>query len=539
MPSSGPIDLAERPSAAPAEGPGAADRGPDPEAEARERAGVVASVAAAASVFLLIQLYAIGRRAPIGHDESVYLLRARYYAGNTSGGGGGGYWTSYRAPGVPGIMSIPMRIVGESVSVSRAVIALFGVATVVLTAFVAGRLGGARAAIVAPWVIVVTAAFTSYSHIVLLDVPGAFCGMLAGALLLVSIRDGEVGWWPALLIPMVLMGGTYVRYGTVTNAGAILAAIVIAKADLLLASAQRWRNVLRLGVVAALAGAATYVVLMYPQLSGARYAPYVAQRSFRDAKGLSPWASYGDLADLVWPNGSRADEAFSWFTLALVAVGVVLTVVGAVRGRRRRAAIVGGVSMIAWIIGLNVGLGQLFGNYLGLGVPFLALLVAPGYAYVFDVAARRRFGRSIALGSACVVAVIGSVSVLSATTDRVDALGKLEVFRAAGSTLNSIAPDQDCAIFSSYVQVAWYSDCIIRVWAEAEPGDYFVGGPDDLGAFPRGSTDEAHVYFVLVENGKRQPVGAELEQFVDESEHVFTIEGRTPVEVRRALATDG
>ncbi len=542
MPSHGPPDLVDRPSAgAPSEEIESlvADPEPSDDRDAFERSSAFASVAVAAAVFLLIQLYAIGRRAPLGHDESVYLLRARYYAGNTPPGGAAGYWTSYRAPGLPGILSVPMRIVGESVSVSRLVVALFGVGTVVLTAFVAGRLGGPRAAIVAPWAVVVAAAFTSYSHVVLLDVPGAFFGVLAGAVMLASIRDDEVRWWPALLIPVIVMAGTYVRYGTITNIGAILVAIVIARADVLLRTARRWRNIVRIGAVAALSGVTAYLVLMVPAFTGARDAPYEAQRAFRDAKGLSPWASYGDLADLVWPNGSRADEVFNWFTLALMAIGAVLTVVALVRGSRRRAAIVGLLSTALWVIGLNIGLGQLFGNYLGLGVPFLALLVAPGYAYALDVASTQQIGRTAALAVGALAVVIGSASVVTATSDRVDELERQEVLRATGAQINAISSDQQCAVISSYLQVAWYADCLLRVWGGLEPGNYLIDEVGDRGAFPRDSVDPGQIHLVLAENGKRQPSGEALDRYLADSELSFTIEGRPNIDVRRVVAPDG
>ncbi len=525
-----PLPDAESADVEPADGdlrPGAPD--------ATDWRNAIASTAIAVAVFLIVQGYEIWRRAPIGHDESVYLLRARYYAGNATEGGGTGYWASYRAPGVPAILSVPMRIVGESVSVSRGVIALFGAGTVVLTAYIAGRIGGVRAAIVAPWVILITAAFTSYSHLLLLDVPGAFCGVLAGAIMVRAIDGNTVRWWPLLAIAPVVMGGTYVRYGTITNVGAILVAIVIAHADRLLQAGHRIRNIVRLGTVAALSGVGAYLVLMRPSFTGARAAPYKAQKAFRDAKGLSLWDSYGDFGDLVWPNGSRGDEAFSWFTLTIVVVGIVLALVAAVRGARVRLVLVGLISLVLWIVGLNFGLGEVFGNYLGLGVPFLALLVAGGYAWLADAASSRSAVRPMVLIVGGLIAVIGTAASLSAASKRVDNLASLEVYRAAGAELNSQAPDQRCAIFSSYLQVAWYSDCSLRVWRQAVPGEYFVERSNDLGAFPEGAIDSDQVYLVLVDRGKRQPVDDLLTTFQEQSETVIMVDSQRPIDIRRVF----
>ncbi len=486
------------------------DRGDD------GRWSVVASAGTAATVFLIIQFYEIARRAPIGHDEAIYLLRARQFARGAGEGSGLGYWASYRAPGLSMILSVPMRVFGESVSLSRAVVALFGAGTVVLTAMLALRLGDRRAAVVAPWVVLIAGPITSYAHLLLLDVPGAFFGTLAGVLLAYSIRDGEVAWWPALSIPVVITIGTFVRFGMVTNAGAILAAIVIANARPLWRATVRTANLVRVATVAALSGVGALLVLLVPGVTGSNEAPYLAQRAFRDAKGLSLWASYGDFADLVWPNGSRRDEAFTWFTLALIVIGIVLTVGFAIAGRRRLLAVTGALSTVFIVVGLNFGLGQMFGNYLGLTIPFLALLVAPGYAGLFDLAAGRERRRRTVFVAGALVAVLGAASVFDTASGRVDGLSGLEVYRATGSALDRSAPD-GCGVVASYVQVAYYGDCALitytPIWSPEAGSELRTSvSPSD---FPDATVVPDQLFAVLARNGKRQPRDEALDAFLD------------------------
>ncbi len=518
----------------------------DPTDEAHHDGGdarpwsVIASATTAAVVFLTIQLYEIGRRAPIGHDEAIYLLRARQFARGAGEGSGTGYWASYRAPGLSMILSVPMRVFGESVSMSRAVIALFGAGTVVLTALLALRLSDRRAAVVAPWIVLIAGPITSYAHLLLLDVPAAFFGTLAGVLLVYSIRGDVVRWWPALAIPVVVTVGTFVRFGMVTNAGAILAAIVIAKAASLWRSVDRVTNAVRIGTVAVLSGLGAMLVLLVPGVTSSNEAPYLAQRAFRDAKGLSLWASYGDFADLVWPNGSRRDEAFTWFTFALIVVGIVLTIGFALVGRRRLLAATGALSTVFIIVGLNFGLGQMFGNYLGLTIPFVALLAAPGYAALFDLASVGEQRRRIAFVAGALVAAVGTATVLDTASGRVQGLSGLEVYRATGSALDRSAPD-GCGVVSSYVQVAYYGDCALitytPVWSP-EAGSELrtsVAAAD----FPDATVADDQLFAVIARNGKRQPREEALESFLGDAPLVAEVDHPTrPTRIYHLSAGD-
>lgn len=497
------------------------------------------SLVTAAAVYLVIQLWLVAKRVPIGHDEAVYLLRGRFLAGGTATGGGEGYWSPYRAPGLPALLSVSNRVVGESISLSRLVVVLFGVATIVATGYWVGRLAGRVAGSIAPWMVIMTAAFTSYGSLVLLDIPGTFLVLIAAIIVERSTVGGVVSWWPLSLLPVVAMAAVYTRFGAPTNLAAVIAAVVLCRADLLLAAGRRATAFIRLGVIGALTAVAVGAVLVVPALTQSRTSPLRLQRIRQERKEVSAFASYRDTLDLLWPNGSRTGEAFTWVGLVVIAIGIVLAIVAAVRGMYRRAVIAGAIGTVVWIVGLNYALAEMFGNYLGLGVPFIALLASPGWAFAYHHASLFSGGQRAAVAAASIIAILGSAQALTRATEQVEAQVKLEPLRSAGAAVNEVAPDQECALFTSYVQITWYADCVMTNFGVMQYGTYGAVDPQRRGVFDLDEIERDHLYVVLVDGGKRQPEGDRLETILGDSQTAITVpDARLGLEVRQITDVD-
>jgi hypothetical protein len=505
-----------------------------------------AGILSAAVVYIGIQLIAVSRRVPLGHDEAAYMLRARYYAGNAATGADIGFWAPYRAPGLSAVISVPMRILGESITMSRLIVVLFGAAGIILLGILARSFSNARVGSVAAWLVVLSPAYTSYGGLLLLDVPGVALSLAAAVALERATRTGVVKWWPGLMVPVWCMAAVYVRFGTTTTLAAALLGVVAARADLLWEQAVRVQNAIRLGVLALLSAAAAGSILLIPFMTGSLVSPFRAQRDRQVAKGISPWASYGDMIDLMWPDGSRAGETFSAVVLVALIIGWILTAIAVLHGRYRRLALAASVSVVVWIIGLNYALAELFGNYIGLGVPFLAMLAAPGWVYIYDIATTTSPRRSVSAVLVGAFVAISMVFSVNSSLDQTNALKRNQWLRDTGNALNAQSPDQECAVITSYIQIAWYADCLHRAWGHVANGKSYRERPftaedpllrsvSDKG-LPLDDIQQDQVYFVIIERGKRQPTGDTLDIVLDDAELVFDVtNGRRPINVYRLV----
>ena len=88
-------------------------------AEPSERLGLL--MLALGIVSLVVStVAALSMHSPLGHDESVYALRGRYFVDSASVNTG--YWNAYRAPGFPYLLSWIFRV-HESVALARLTVA--------------------------------------------------------------------------------------------------------------------------------------------------------------------------------------------------------------------------------------------------------------------------------------------------------------------------------------------------------------------------------------------------------------------------------
>lgn len=479
-------------------------------------------------VYLVIEAAMLHKRVPLGHDEAIYLLRARAFADGL-GSSKLDYWAPYRAPGLPFLMSVPMRVMGESVTVSRGIVVLIGAGVVVLTALLVKRLAGTTAALFAPWLVVLTSAHVSYASLILLDVPALFFALVTVLVLEHSTRAGRVTWFPALLLPVGCLIATYVRFGASTVLAAGFAAVLFSRADLLLERTHRLTNLLRLAVVGVACAGASAAVVLVPWMTGSEVAPIQLQHSRQVDKGLSGWSSYRDMIDIWWPDGSRSGEAFSWVALAVIVVGVALTGIAAWRGHGRRAAVAGAVAVLVWVVGLNAALAQLFGNYVGLGTAFVVLLAAPGWGWAYQHTVVVPAAQRVFLVAACSIAVVGSALAYHAAANQVGQQGVYELYRASGVRLDEVSVNGRCGVMTSYVQIAWYSDCHLVTFVDGSdrvaPGTFRTEVSLDL--FPARHVDADEIFVAVANRGKRQPTGGELEDLLLGGELLSTIDHPT------------
>lgn len=129
---------------------------------------VVCLAVAVAGVLLIAQ------GAPLGHDESVYALRARYYAGDLPAMA----WADYRAEGLA-VLAAPLVALGGTEPEIRGLVLAFAVALVVLTWALARLLFRPGTGLVAAALVAATPAMLVFGWQVLLDVPAAAFGLAA------------------------------------------------------------------------------------------------------------------------------------------------------------------------------------------------------------------------------------------------------------------------------------------------------------------------------------------------------------------------
>lgn len=479
--------------AAPAETPPPGQRRP---AWPKVRRWELLAMATIVGAFLAIGFSIITDRAPLGHDESVYAQRARFYA---TGDALGSYWADYRAPGLPALMRFAYAV-RPSDGAIRAVPLLLAAAGVVLTWAWGRHLLGRTAGVLGAGLFAFTPGTMRYAWQISLDIPATTFALAAILIFSIASARDRLPPWVLAIIPIAGFAAT-IRFGAPVVVGAGLGVMTIA----------RWRTLRRsLGLtIAALAGTAAgmIAVLTVPALTGAGVAPIRAFTSFRVAKGNPFGKSYREFAQ-VGPG------LLGRFVGAIVVLGLVLAVVGLIRRALPRATLIPPAVFVLFVIGLGIALGQGAGNYLTPGLPFLHLGAAAGLAW-----ALRRVPRSLG------VAAVLAVAVVAGTLTRNEGARASDFLHAAFDRLRSAAvtvgarTEGRCTIVTSYApQVGWYARCPALVF----PGHLWRAEYRESPAILRTAisdlsdridaltpADGTAVLF-LANRGKRQPSEAQL-----------------------------
>lgn len=434
-------------------------------------------LASACLLLLALGLLLIAEGAPLGHDESVYALRARYWAGQAQDVA----WNAYRAEGLP-FLSAPLMMVGGSEPELRAVVLAFGVLMVVLVWALARLLFDETTGLIAAALVAVTPATLAYSWQIALDVPSATLGLAATLVFAAAIRGERIRWWAAGAIPLAI-AAVYVRYGAPLVVAAGMVGVAVARWPVV------WRDWLRalLLAVGTLGGMAA--VLLVPPLTNSDRAPGLAFRTRQVNKEIGAFESYGDFAGVL-------DDVFGPIVGLLVVVGLVAALV---RARHiDRASLAGmAVAGLLFIVGLNFSLAQVFAQYVVPLVPFVAIAAAAGLGALVTTRAG-----AVAVAVVLVAAVVPMWSDAKADVDSFQ--DRYGVIRYVARELDAVA-EGDCIVITSYSpQVGWYSGCP----AYGFTPDMRQDGLDRsvlLSHAPRFVPSGTDAYAVLFNRGKRQP----------------------------------
>lgn len=416
-----------------------------------------------------LSLYAIRTGAPFGHDESVYALRARYFAGDTSVPLAS-YWVAYRAPGLPWLLQW-MWPIGSTEPFLRLAVAAIGAAGVALTWAIGRHLLGPKPALIGAAGLAVTPLWLSSSTQVWPDVPGAVLGLLALGILLWSSKGDRFAWWSVLAVPVALLA-LIVRFGAPLPLVIGGAAILAVRGR---AVRNSWPLLAGMGV---LSGAGAYAVLYTSWLTDGGDLPGVAVADLSAAAGGPSFANWIDWA-------AEAPGVVATVVGAALVVGVALALVVPARDQRRDVTLImaiGVLTAVAIITTLHAEL-----RYLSPAVPWLWLGAGWGLSRI-DVPLR---GPALAAVLAvALVPVVGSAA--QATSDELDLLKDRFVQLKAASSAD-LPPG--AVVATSYTpQVGWYAN---------RPTMRFPG--DDVAVnVPEQAT---HVVYAL--GGKRQPEGLE------------------------------
>ncbi len=477
-----------------------------------ERAGLVLLLLGLASLAVSM-LTALSIRSPLGHDESVYALRGRYFVDAASVNTG--YWTAYRAPGFPFILSWVFRI-HESVAIARLTVAACSAVTLICTWRIGRRLvgpavGGLAALLagISPW-------FVSMSTFVYIDGPGTMFSLLA-VLAFLPVLDGRLH--PGRLALCVAMAwiATSVRFGAPLCFGTGMAIVG------LIAAVRAWRVRDRRRIVeigGALAGAALSVPVLY--MSGLfEYrgrTPAEANDSLLQSKGLTAATGWRDLT--AWFRTDVLDRTGPTFVMAVLAVGLVASIVLAIaRGRHRVPTAIFVLWGVSAVVGLVVSVGLIVTNYLMIAVPALSLAAATGLVGLWELTAHMAVAtrRSLAGAAIAVLVLIGGTSTQHVSSDAHHS--NLTTFRglraASVEVRRTLGPH--CFTLTSYSpQVGWYSRCAGSAFLLAGgPGDYqdVVGNAQEsyrswVESDPNANPDSFAM--ITIEGGKRQPTDEQI-----------------------------
>jgi len=398
----------------------------------------IGAIAAIVGIFLAIGVAVIGRHAPFSHDESVYALRARLYAGVPTEGT---YWADYRAPGLPVLLRLAYEV-RPSDGALRMVPLLLAAGLIVLAWAWGRHLVGPATGLLTAGLLTLTPGFHRFAWQLLLDTPGAFFAMAAVLTFTLATGKDRIGTWALLAIPLAAFA-TAVRFGAPVLVVAGMGAVALV----------RWRSLLSRPwlSLATLAGTAAgmLAVLTVPGLTGATKPPLVAFRDFRVRKGNPFGRSYAEFADV---GPALLGRFVGW----IVAAGLVLAIVVAVRHKAERGSLaIAFVMLTAFVLGLGLALGQGRGSYLTPALVPLHVLAATGLAWAASRLPRGIVALAI-LGSATVaLSLTYSAGVTESNRMRLAFDPLTRAARAAGE-----AASGHCVVFTSYTpQAGWYSGC--------------------------------------------------------------------------------
>jgi 4-amino-4-deoxy-L-arabinose transferase-like glycosyltransferase len=461
----------------------------------RIEVGILAGIV---TLFIVQTLLIVSKGSPLGHDEAVYALRARdFLTGDVSGW----YWFPFRAPGLP-LALTPVAAFRATEPYLRMVIAGFGAILVVSTWWLGRTMFGRRAGLIAAAGVALTPAIVATSVQVWPDVPGAAIGFLAIALYAWALAGSRLTV-PVMVGIGILTGiATLIRFGAPIPIGIGLAAVTVWRYQLAL---ETWRRVLGVAFAASILPA---VILLVPGATAwaqwtANAEPVAAFESFSYLKASKGFHWTTGFIDYWRARGRLVGTSTVAF---LVGVGLLGAMLGAVQ--RKVSALALAVVITSGVLTFGVLAYMLTGEirYLSPAIPWVWIGAASGIAYLTKHWSRLT---TVALGT--VILIVGVTSSMPQVLKKYDFNRNLySVIQTASVAIDDASTDYTCSVITSYTpQVGWYSKCVVFPFDRLSVGLDAVGRPD------------GDRYLMLVSQGKRQPKGALLEQYLDETSGVF------------------
>jgi 4-amino-4-deoxy-L-arabinose transferase-like glycosyltransferase len=476
--------------------------------------------------YALAVLNAINTRAPLGHDESVYALRARYISEGW-GGTSGDYWVGYRAPGLPVILNLVSRVVGVHVPVSRVVVLCFGCVTIWATWHLARQLANGTVAVIAAAFLASSSGFVLTSSQLLADVPGTAFGMVAVVLFHREMVVGRLrhSMWG---VPLCVGLATFSRFGAPLMLGPALGAAFLMHTRQII----RTRNVRVLvqAVLLGISSAGISAAMLFTDLvTFDNSTPYAENSRLADLKGLTAGTGFEDLREVMNPWSSVL-PIWSKPVAVIAGLGVVLSIVGVFR-KRLSASDVGFALAVAasTTAAVAASVGLVTYSYLFMALPFWAIVIAMGWSWPLHTIWLRfqslRHVRIVGVTSAAIVLLLLVGSAAQATADRHDWLDRTFWELRASSVTAGIELGPECVLVAGNTpQVGYYSNCAT---VNYERADYSEPLEDNIGSAVRDTIrkrgwKDPKVALLVIENGKRQPTLEQLgESLILDPERLF------------------
>ncbi|MDQ3973737.1 MAG: glycosyltransferase family 39 protein, partial [Actinomycetota bacterium] len=300
----------------------------------------------------------------LGHDEAVYALRARAFALSKPYRF---FWGDYRAPGLPGVLSL-LWTIRPTEPYLRAAVLAFGGMGLVTTWWLGRHLFDRITAVIAAALVACMPGYLVASTQVWPDVPGAVLGLGAILVFAAASAGPRVRWW-AVLTVVPAAAATVVRYGAPLPIGVGYAVVALC----------RWpavrRSLPQTLLTATLTAMVCLGLLLVPELTGSLVAPWAAINALQAGQDFAFHQSFVDFA-------RQAPRLLG------IAVGPLVVVGGGLlfrqsrrRGLPARSLAMAAATAVGTVLGLALVLGHGEWRYLMPAVPWVAVLGAAGLAW--------------------------------------------------------------------------------------------------------------------------------------------------------------
>jgi hypothetical protein len=423
---------------------------------------------------------------PLGHDESVYALKARSWLEGTPTTGFG----TYRPLGMPMVGLVVLQVSDSEVAF-RTAAALLGAGTVIAMWAIGRTMLGPVAALIGTATFIVSESYLRRATEFLNDVVSA--GLLLAVLFFVWLQFERYPnrWWLLVAAPAAA-AAYYVRYGTALGLAVIA---VIAGAIWFRRLADSWRQI---GATAGL-----FLALLLPhfwysqQLTGSVSGVLSAARTAVGGGG-------GGLADYAeW----FPEHLAGTFGAIVMVAGIVYTVMVALLARRdprlaSAARTAGFLTITALLLTFLLGLFT-HGEPRFVYLPLMALLLVGGQAVAVLLRRLAATPQRVAAGVLIAVAAYALATGGGSMANRMDAITESrDVLAETGAVVHDEAGGATCTLRAAYIpQLTWYSVC-------ATFGYGYTG--------PAGNT----AYLTLFEDSDRQPTPAQLDDLLADTNGV-------------------